>query len=196
MTSSTSKLVRSNQSASTPRERDKSHSRSSGDKRIRSSSSSSSSSKYATKDIDNQFQDSQKFEKILDTVVDSEKIDFSEIKKWLKYEFCEMMNSEAKLLIDLIIYFLRSEKYPDAKVLQLELADYHILSENRCKKLMKKLWCEILNQKYEPTRANKYQKISSGSPSESSSRVGSNSYLDYGQSHRHHHRHSRESKHL
>lgn len=92
-----------------------------------------------------------KFHPILDKVVNIEHVNLLEIDSWLKDHLkkmftCQYNRRHLELLRDLIIDNLKSEKLPDAKVLQCELVDFEILPPEKIQAVMKELWLELLDQ--------------------------------------------------
>jgi len=121
--------------------------------------------------------DLHKFDVLLDQVIDTHKIDLRNIQTWLyDYLYKKKRITQFQLISDLIIDYLKAEQFPDAKVIQCELADYGILSEVRVQSLMRKLWDELLDDQLN-NRSSKYQKISTprGSTTKISSSSGSSS---------------------
>ena len=121
--------------------------------------------------------ESRRYDAIFDKVVDSCKINVHRVEDWLhgylmdKYQ---LKKFDVDLVTDLITDYLKSERYPDPKVMQCELADYGVLTTDRARRLMRKLWYELIvlienEDAFLPS--TKYLKTSTSSGS--SSRVSS-----------------------
>lgn len=62
----------------------------------------------------------------------------------------------SRLAIDLITDFLRAERYPDPKVMQIELSSMGLYRESQCRRLLRDLWSELLDeQESAPTKKYK-----------------------------------------
>lgn len=111
----------------------------------------------------------RKFDAILDNVIDTHKIDFKHVRRWL----CDYLQGKKtnhdyiELITDLIVDHLRKERFPDAKVIQCEIADIGLLSSDKSKRLMRRFWeyANDLQDKPDTYNASKYRKTSSSSGS-------------------------------
>lgn len=127
-----------------------------------------------------------KFDLILNNDVDTQRIDLKKIECWLKVYFKnfkisylndnKISNKQSKiipdLITDLILDFLRSERYPDAQVLQCSLNDLGVLSLSEGKKLMKHLWDTLLDEQASPS--SKKTKLMKDSTNSTFSKVYNN----------------------
>lgn len=106
-------------------------------------------------------------------MVDVQKIDLKSVEIWLR-DYLSKYKCNSSLILDLILDFFLTERYPDAKVLQCELNELKLLEKDKTTKLIKRLWLELTRQNEpEYTHNAKYQKISNSNGS--SSRVAATS---------------------
>lgn len=150
---------------------------------VQSTSKSEKSNIVPTKDRLS-FKSSRKFDPILDKVVDTHKIDLELIKYWIReHPKLRKHVQESDLMIDLIMDYLETERYPDAKVLQGELAEFRFLKYEYLKRLMGELWHELLClQEMSTSHSSKYQKTIT--PSGSTAKISTSSSVNNCNSHR------------
>lgn len=119
----------------------------------------------------------RRFDSALNRVIDMKKIDLKRLDKWLHDYLSSKRVHEFKLIIDLLIDFLKSERFPDPKVVQCGLAEYNLLSSEKIKRLMRRLWVQLyeLECESQSTHSAKYQKTSTTNGS-SDKLSASNSY--------------------
>lgn len=127
----------------------------------------------------------RKFDAILDKVIDTHKIDLRHTRSALHVHLEKNGVSECNLIIDLIIDYFRSERYPDAKVLQCELADMGLVNLSKVKRIMRWLWFELLDQLDSNIQSDRYQRTTATSGSCTKATTGgyvsdSNSYYSRG----------------
>ena len=123
-----------------------------------------------------------KFDASLNDVVDTERINLTTIE-CLLIKYLEHKCPDSKeLIVDLILHFLKSERFPDPKTLQCEIADFKFLNANETKKLITLLWQELLVQQRRDNSgpSAKYLKASSSSGN-SSSRISTSNDNRHGQ---------------
>lgn len=87
-----------------------------------------------------------KFDILLDRDIDINKIDIKRVAIWLDCYFERHHARQSKLIKDLILDFLKSERYPDAQVLQHSIIDLGIICQTKLKKLMRNLWDSLLDE--------------------------------------------------
>lgn len=110
-----------------------------------STSSSESSSKNSSSTKINK----PKFDLILDRIVDTHKLDLRRIELWLSCYIENHQFEHPKIIIDLIMDNLRSEQYPDARVLQCSFIDLGIPGQKKLVKFMRSLWNLLLDEQDE-----------------------------------------------
>lgn len=120
-----------------------------------------------------------KFDKSLDTIIHSRKLDLRHVERWLRES--DLTNSD--LVIEFVMNHLRSHRYPDGKTLQCELSDLGATSSKSARRLVRKLW-QRLAEEQDNTHSSKYQRTSTAHGSRVSSRASSshNSSIVYHQS--------------
>lgn len=122
-----------------------------------------------------------KFSPEINRVVDTTKIDLHHAGLWLRDYRSESKNLP-DLAIDLILDYLKTERFPDPKVLQVELCDFGLFpSQEYTRKLVKRLWTELIDQQGLHHGA-KYQRTSCTNASSSkvcTSNGASGSYRHY-----------------
>lgn len=109
---------------------------------------------------------STKFDAILNTVVDTQKINLKQIEEWLREKLKTHSFSHYDLMTDLIVDYIQREQYPDPRVLQCEIADYKLLSQDEVKQLIKRVW-SYLCQQQEALHKAKQRKVSDSTSSTS-----------------------------
>lgn len=111
--------------------------------------------------------------------IESRKLDLRRVKQWLS----DSKNlTQEKLIIELIIDHLRTEKYPDGKTLQCELTDLRIESPRTIERLVRKLWDHLEAEQDWAGHSAKYQKTST----DCGSRVATGFHSQNSYSYRHH----------
>lgn len=127
----------------------------------------------------------RKFDAILDEVIDTQKIDFKHVRRWLRDYIADKQRNHdyLDLVTDLIVDYLKKERFPDAKVIQCEIADFGFLGSDNSKKLMRRLWSLMndLQCEVELQNASKYRKasLSSGSTTKISTSTRNDKYHYY-----------------
>lgn len=109
---------------------------------------------------------STKFDAILNCAVDTQKINLKYTEEWLRDKLKKHSFSHYDLMTDLIVDYIQSERYPDPKVLQCEIADYGLLSLNEVKQLIRRVWINLTDQQ-EAFQKAKYRKVSDSNSSSS-----------------------------
>lgn len=104
-------------------------------------------------------------------VVDTYKIDLNMIRKRIREYLREKNEPRFEFITDLILDYLKSERFPDAKVMQCDLQDIGLISQDKAKKLIARLWDEMVE--FDMTHREKYQRTSTSN--EPLRRVGTSS---------------------
>lgn len=113
----------------------------------------------------------RKFDPLLDNVIDIYKVDLNLIRRQIRDYLREKDVARYELISDLILDYLESERFPDAKVIQCDLVDIGLVTPSIAKKLIRRLWDDLLeNENY---HKGKYQRTLA--PNGSSKRVSSSS---------------------
>lgn len=116
----------------------------------------------------------RRFECMLDNVVDTLSIDLNVVKKKVSHYLREKNVIKFELITDLIFDYLRSEQYPDARVIQCDLEDIGLMSHDRAKKLIAFLWNELLT--YDSEYKDKYKRPSTSSSTSMRVNTANSSY--------------------
>lgn len=122
---------------------------------------------YSSK-IDNDYSGSIKFDAILNCSIDTLKINLKTLEEWLRERLRTNSFSHHDLMTDLIVDFIGSERYPDPKVLQCDLADFGLLDSEQVKRLMSRVWYHLIDQQ-ENYHNSKHRKTSDSSKLSTSS---------------------------
>lgn len=123
---------------------------------------------YSSKMEDGGHSGSIKFDAILNSVIDTQKINLKSLEEWLREKLKKNSFSHHDLMTDLIVDYIGSEKYPDPKVLQCELADFGLLDSEQVKRLTSRVWHYLTDQQ-ENYHNSKHRKTSDSSKVSTSS---------------------------
>ena len=117
---------------------------------------------------------SNKFDPLLTNVIDTTKVDLRLIRRQMRDYLREKEVTKIELVSDLIIDYLESECYPDAKVMLCDLKNIGLIRPEMAKKLIRKLWNDLLDS--EIAHKDKYRRATSSNSTPKRVNSGTSSY--------------------